>query len=231
MAGFLELVERDATAIWWYGRHRRPAADLDELDDAGLSALLDWHRGRDRVHHLLDITTDLGIPCVASVSLTKDGSGFACGLATGLSIGSAVRSAIVEMCQMELSHHIVALKRRQRGDTALNRHDLAQVDRARLVDAGTPAIQPKGLPNDWRGLSDNSADAELSFQDLLQRIEEFGYSIYVVSLTRDRLAIPVSKVIATGLQPYPSEVQTSRLTKTIQQCGDAKKSTPPIPLL
>src|SRR5262249_46896418 len=32
--GFLELVERDAYAIWWYNRLHRPAVDLAQLDDA-----------------------------------------------------------------------------------------------------------------------------------------------------------------------------------------------------
>lgn len=233
IAAVLELIERDAVALWWEGGKPARPISVEVGAAVGAGALLRQARGDATTRHswLLDITTDLGIPCVASVSLTTDGSGFACGLAAGLSIGSAIRSAIVEMCQMELSHHIVALKRRQRGDAALNRHDLAQIDRARLIDAGTPAIHPKGLPNNWPGLSDNSADTELSFQGLLQRIEELSVSIYVVNLTRNRLAIPVSKVIAAGLQPYPSEVKTSRLKKSIRQYGVTKKSTPAIPLL
>ena len=31
--GFLELVERDAYAIWWYNRLQRPEVDLDQFDD------------------------------------------------------------------------------------------------------------------------------------------------------------------------------------------------------
>ena len=31
LQGFMELVERDATAIWWYNRLRRPAVDLDSF--------------------------------------------------------------------------------------------------------------------------------------------------------------------------------------------------------
>src|SRR5881227_1914656 len=31
--GFLELVERDAYAIWWYNRLQRPALELDQFDD------------------------------------------------------------------------------------------------------------------------------------------------------------------------------------------------------
>ena len=31
--GFLELVERDAYAIWWYNRSQRPQVDLSQFDD------------------------------------------------------------------------------------------------------------------------------------------------------------------------------------------------------
>ena len=31
--GFLELVERDAYAIWWYNRLQRPELDLGQFDD------------------------------------------------------------------------------------------------------------------------------------------------------------------------------------------------------
>ena len=43
--GFLELVERDAYAIWWYNRLRRPAVDLSQFDDAYVREL---HKPPDR---------------------------------------------------------------------------------------------------------------------------------------------------------------------------------------
>ena len=60
---------------------------------------------------LLDITTDIGVPCVAAVSCRADGSGFAFGLAARPALEAAVRSAILEMCQLELADAVVATKR------------------------------------------------------------------------------------------------------------------------
>ena len=37
--GFLELVERDAVALWWYNRTRQPALDLDAFDEPWLAEL------------------------------------------------------------------------------------------------------------------------------------------------------------------------------------------------
>ncbi len=34
LQGFLELMERDACAIWWYNRSRRAAVDLDRFEDS-----------------------------------------------------------------------------------------------------------------------------------------------------------------------------------------------------
>ena len=39
--GFLELVERDAYAIWWYNRSRRAEVDLNQFDDSYVRDLKD----------------------------------------------------------------------------------------------------------------------------------------------------------------------------------------------
>jgi len=233
IAAVLELVERDAAALWWVGGRPPRPVPLETSAAADASGLLRHLRAVAATRHswLLDITTDLGIPCVASVSLARDGAGFACGLAAGLTMAAAIRSAIAEMCQMELSHQIIALKRRQRGDAALNRHDRAHLERGRMIDAGAPQIHPQGAPIDWRLAPGNPVPEEISTQDLLQKTDELGINIFVVNLTRDRIAIPVSRVIATGLQPYPSDTETSRLTKNIEQYERRNKLGQIVPLL
>jgi ribosomal protein S12 methylthiotransferase accessory factor len=68
LQGFLELVERDAVALWWYNRIRRPAFDLDELHDPYVDRLRAFYAGIGRSLWMLDITNDLGIPVIAAVS-------------------------------------------------------------------------------------------------------------------------------------------------------------------
>lgn len=66
--GFLELVERDAYAIWWYNRLRRPEIDLDKLNDSYVRDLRAVFAKMGRDVWALDVTSDLGIPVVVAVA-------------------------------------------------------------------------------------------------------------------------------------------------------------------
>ena len=84
---------------------------------------------------LLDITTDIGVPCIAAVSCRADGFGLAFGLAARPTLRAAARSAILEMCQIELAHAVVEAKLRERGEAALNEKDRIHRRRATMLNA------------------------------------------------------------------------------------------------
>jgi bacteriocin biosynthesis cyclodehydratase domain-containing protein len=65
--GFLELVERDAYAIWWYNRLQRPAVDLGQLDDFYVRDLQTQLAEAGRRLWVLDVTSDLGIPTFVAI--------------------------------------------------------------------------------------------------------------------------------------------------------------------
>lgn len=74
LQGFLELVERDAYAIWWYNRLRRPEIDLDRVGDSYVRDLRAEFAAIGRNVWALDVTCDLGIPVVVAVAhWTEDG--------------------------------------------------------------------------------------------------------------------------------------------------------------
>ena len=66
--GFLELVERDAYAIWWYNRLQRPEVDLGQFDDSYVRDLQIQLAETGRRLWVLDITSDLGIPSFVAMS-------------------------------------------------------------------------------------------------------------------------------------------------------------------
>ena len=66
--GFLELVERDAYAIWWYNRLQRPQVDLGQFDDSYIRDLQAQLAETGRRLWVLDITSDLGIPSFVAIA-------------------------------------------------------------------------------------------------------------------------------------------------------------------
>jgi ribosomal protein S12 methylthiotransferase accessory factor len=98
----LECIERDAMAIWWYGRQCRRHYSSSCLDRKALR-LSWWLAERDRPFHLIDVTSDVGVPVVAAVSHDKNGRHVAIGSAAAMDSESAAVSAVTEMVQMEVS--------------------------------------------------------------------------------------------------------------------------------
>src|SRR5262249_57446056 len=65
--GFLELVERDAYAIWWYNRLQRPQVNLDLFDDPYIRDLRGQLADTVRRVWMLDVTYDLSIPSLTEI--------------------------------------------------------------------------------------------------------------------------------------------------------------------
>ena len=70
--GFLELVERDAYAIWWYNRLRRAEVDLGQFDDCYIRDLQNQFTELGRRLWVLDVTSDLEIPSFVAVTHWMD---------------------------------------------------------------------------------------------------------------------------------------------------------------
>ena len=65
--GFLELVERDAYAIWWYNRSQRAEVDLSQFDDSYVRDLHTQLAETGRKLWVLDVTSDLGVPTYVAI--------------------------------------------------------------------------------------------------------------------------------------------------------------------
>lgn len=97
--GFLEVVERDSVALWWYNRLRRPAVDLASFDDPYFRDLERYYRDIGREMWVLDLTADLGIPVMAAVSRTITGKAerLIVGYGAHLDPAVAITRALTEM--------------------------------------------------------------------------------------------------------------------------------------
>ena len=70
----LEWIERDAMAIWWENRLRRPAVLPESFESREIEEVVGGLRAIGRYLFLLDCTTDIGIPMYISVAPRFDGS-------------------------------------------------------------------------------------------------------------------------------------------------------------
>jgi ribosomal protein S12 methylthiotransferase accessory factor len=218
--GLLELIERDAAALWWRGGRRGkliPAGhEAQHAAQARLSRLRQDVAARRS--WLLDITTDIGVPCAVAISCKNDSSGFAFGLAARPTLTAAACSAVVEMCQLELAYAVVEAKHREGGETALNERDRLHRRRATAIDADRCLLlQPVAEP--VVHLATEAADANAVVRLIATRLEQLGIETFGVDLTRPRLAVPAARIIAPGLQLEPSELITPRLAAAIMQTG------------
>jgi ribosomal protein S12 methylthiotransferase accessory factor len=231
MHGLLELIERDAAALWWRGGMRGHAVPLDSEAARRATATLARARGasRRRKSWLLDITTDLGIPCIAAMSVDGTGKGFACGLAARLTMADAAVSAILEMCQMELAHYVVDAKRRESGDAALNRLDLAHLRRGAELDPARCALLHPLPPRPCPAPAFAGPDAPLAA--LVSHLASKGIETFTIDLTRAAFGIPVARMICPALEKEPSERAGDRLCAAIQQTGGGRAHTGGVPLM
>jgi ribosomal protein S12 methylthiotransferase accessory factor len=65
--GFLELIERDAYAIWWYNRSQRAEVDLNQFNDSYVRDLKTQLEDAGRRLWVLDVTSDLGVPTYVAI--------------------------------------------------------------------------------------------------------------------------------------------------------------------
>lgn len=217
----LELVERDATGRWWYGRRRRAPIDPAAVEGAG--AFTAWLAERARRAWLFDITTDLGIPAMAAASAEPDGRDVALGFAARLDANAAALSALTEMLQMEVS----LAAARALGDKAglwaywRRRADMATppLDAAlKLPAAPLRRSPPPGPTSHLNALLDACAKARVD--------------LWFAEMTRPEIGVPVFRALSTTLCHYKPRFARTRLSAA--DAGDlspAAKRAAPQPLL
>lgn len=228
LQGFMELVERDATAIWWYNRLRKRRIDLDSFDDPYISVWQEQYSRLGREAWVLDITTDLGIPTVVAVSRRTDkpAQDILFALGSHFDLGIAVGRALSEMNQFlsPLADMPSDGSGRYRFD------DVAQVQfwkTATLDDnpflAPDDSLKPvRSGDYEDRSTGDLAADVRIA-----QRIvEAAGMEILVLDQTRVDIGLPVVRVIVPGLRHFWPRYAPGRLYDVPVRMGWLDSPTP-----
>ncbi len=196
--GFLELVERDAVALWWYNRARRPGVDLASFDQPYFTDLPSYYRRLGYRVHVLDITTDFMVPAFAAICRGK-GSGVEPILGFGAHVDPviAISRAFTEMNQCFSAARAGKPMQMLRGTVP----DWCFL----MPDAGAPTRRRADF------LYMPTRDLKEDLFSLVQRAQSLGLQSYLLEQTRPEVGINVVKVIVPGMRQFSPRFAPGRL--------------------
>jgi ribosomal protein S12 methylthiotransferase accessory factor len=202
--GFLELVERDSYAIWWYNRLQRAEVDLAQFDDSYVRDLQGQFADMGRRLWVLDITSDLGIPSyVAIVHWMQNGheniefgsgSHFDCRIALLRSLTELTQFMSIGMMDGGSGE-----KPSLDGVTPLRLDDYPF-----LIPSGKPIVPPAQSLR----VHGNTSDQVNACIEIAVRA---GYDFLVLDQTRPDVEVPVVRVLVPGLRHFYRRFAPGRL--------------------
>ena len=203
--GFLELVERDAYAIWWYNRLQRPELDLGQFDNSYIRDLRKQLAQTGRRLWVLDITSDLGIPTfIAITHWIQDGrENIEFGSGAHFDARIALLRALTELNQF-LSLGLMG------GGTG-EKSSLDGINPLRLEDH--PYLIPSGVPlaqPDF-GVKFGHLDMHEQVAACVELTKQVGLDFLVLDQTRPDIEVPVVRVIVPHLRHFYRRFAPGRL--------------------
>jgi oxazoline/thiazoline synthase len=203
--GFLELVERDSYAIWWYNRLRRPEVDLRQFDDSYVRDLQVQLAETGRRIWVLDVTNDLGVPSFVAISHWKKNSqeGVEFGSGAHFDARIALLRALTELNQflsIGLMTGGTAETSSLGGSGPLRLQDLSF-----LTASNDPTVQP-GF-----GANFDHHNTREQVNDCVKVATRAGLDFLVLDQTRADIGVPVTKVIVPGLRHFYRRFAPGRL--------------------
>ncbi len=224
LQGFLELVERDAFAIWWYNRLRAPELVLESFDDEYLAGARDYYQSFRRDLWVLDVSGDLGIPAFVAVSRRTDKE------AEDIIYGAGAHTdphiaALRAVC--ELNQCLNWVQGTGKGGAGYAVDDplcLWWWKNARLADHPYLAAD-SGAPK--RNRSDYASRETADLRDEVEwcraLVENKGMDFLVLDQTRPDIGLPVVRVIVPGMRHFWERYAAGRLFEVPVEMGWREK--------
>jgi oxazoline/thiazoline synthase len=203
--GFLELVERDAYAIWWYNRLQRPELDLGQFDDSFVRDLQKQLAQAGRRLWVLDVTGDLGIPTFVAIThwMQNGRENIEFGSGAHFDARIALLRALTELNQflsLGLMGGGTGEKSSLDGVTPLRLQDHSY-----LTPSGNPMVQPE--PDSKFG----HLDTREQVTACVSLAKQAGLDFLVLDQTRPDIEAPVVRVIVPGLRHFYRRFAPGRL--------------------
>ena len=211
--GFLELVERDAYAIWWYNRLQRAAVDLSQLDDSYVRDLKTRLAETGRRLWVLDVTSDLGIPSFVTILHWMHD------LKENIEFGSGAHfdSRIALLRALTELNQFLSIGLMGGGTGEKSSLDGATPLRLRghpfLMPSDTPAVQPAF------GSKFGHLDTREQVTACVRLVAREGLDFLVLDQTRPDIDVPVVRVIVPGLRHFYRRFAPGRLYEVPVKAG------------
>lgn len=217
LQGMLEVVERDAVAIWWYNRIQRPGISLEGIHDAFVERMLKRYDQKNRSVRLLDLTVDNGIPVVAAVSAMKQTGGrILMGFGAHMSPRIAAERALTELNQLILFDEPGEAEKSkdQLGDDLANWLQAATLtDHPYLAPAGDAVRRVDAMAQPGAA----SIDGAIALAR--DRFAELGLEMMVLDYGRTDMPLATVKVFVPGMRHFWGRRGPGRLYDVPVQLG------------
>jgi ribosomal protein S12 methylthiotransferase accessory factor len=225
--GFLELVERDSVALWWYNRLQKPSVDIESFEEPYFQAITDYYQFVGRELWIIDLTGDLNIPTFAAISRRRDRQveDIILGFGAHFDPKLAVQRALTEVSQ------VLPAVLSVNPDGTTQYIISAEYQTLNWWKTATLANQPYLVPDPHMPPKYNSDYTRVWHEDLLEDIkycqhlvEEKGMEMLVLDQTRPDIGLNVVKVIVPGLRHFWKRLAAGRLYDVPVQMGWTEKS-------
>jgi bacteriocin biosynthesis cyclodehydratase domain-containing protein len=212
--GFLELVERDSVALWWYNMLRKPAVDLSSFQKPYFIQLIEYYASLNRSLYVLDLTTDLQIPSFAALSFRIDNNKqdiiFAFGAHIEAKIG--IERALIELNQLLPIINVPEANGAAGKYRTEDQHFLDWLNTATIENQ--PYLKPlENVPrkkaSDYPALCPPNVYDSVMF--CVERAKKHGLETLVLDMTRPDVELNVVKVIVPGLRHFWKRLAPGRL--------------------
>jgi oxazoline/thiazoline synthase len=207
--GFLELVERDAYAIWWYNRLQRAEVDLGQFDEAYIRELKIQLAETGRRLWMLDVTSDLGIPSFVTIAHWMENSQEFVEFGSGSHFDARIAAlrAMTELNQF-LSIGLMGGRDPNPSSQESNQDNVPPFrlqDHSYLTPSGAAAVRP-----DF-GSKFGNLDAREQVTACVNLAKRAGLDFLVLDQTRPDIEVPVARVIVPGLRHFYRRFAPGRL--------------------
>jgi len=222
LQGFMELVERDAVALWWYNRVHRPVVELESFDEPYLQTLEAYYKTLHRDFWVLDITSDLNIPTFAAISrrTNKQPADILFGFGAHFDPKISLLRAVAEMNQMVFLSDAADPE----GQATFSRQDMQDwCQMATLENQPYLAPDTKVVPRVWTDYPQHrSEDLREDIITCAAIAAAHGLETLVLDQTRPDIGMSVVKVIVPGLRHFWAQFAPGRLYEVPVQLGWVK---------